>query len=155
MAEVYIRNNDFVAVETFSVDTSAYGSGDLIADTQELSNVGIRRGQVVLLKSIHLLDKADQKVALYFVFLSAATSLGTENSAPTISDANSENVLAIVPIASTDYLDLGGTAFATKECSVSLELGSATTSLWVAIVNSTGTPTYAAADLIAKFGFLR
>jgi hypothetical protein len=56
MTVVYIRNDDFVATETFSVDTSAYASGDLIADTQELSNVGVRKGQVVLLKSIHLLD---------------------------------------------------------------------------------------------------
>jgi hypothetical protein len=155
MTVVYIRNDDFVATETFSVDTSAYASGDLIADTQELSNVGVRKGQVVLLKSIHLLDKADQKVALYFVFLSANTSLGTENSAPSISDADSGNVLAIVPMAATDYVDLGNTAYGTKECSVSLKLPAGTTSLWVAIVNATGTPTYGAADLTGRFAFLR
>jgi hypothetical protein len=153
--EVYIRNNDYVATEVFSVDTNAYASGDLIADTQELSDVGYRKGQVLILKSIHLLDKADQKVALYFVFLSAATSLGTENSAPTISDANSDNVLAIVPMAATDYVDLGGTAYGTKECSVSLKLPAGSTSLWVAIVNATGTPTYGAADLTGRFAFLR
>jgi hypothetical protein len=89
------------------------------------------------------------------VFLAANTSLGTENAAPTVTDANAENVLAIVPMAATDYLDLGGAAFGTKECSVSLKLASGQTSVWVAIVNATGTPTYAAADLIAKFGFLR
>jgi hypothetical protein len=151
----YIRSDDFVATETFSLDTSAYASGDLIADTQELSDVGLRKGSVLILKSITVLDKADQKVALWFVFLNASTSMGTENSAPNISDTNAENILAVVPIATTDYVDIGTSAMATKECSVSLKLASGTTSLFVAIVNSTGTPTYAASDLVVKFGFLR
>jgi hypothetical protein len=117
--------------------------------------VGLRKGSVLILKSITVLDKADQKVALWFVFLNASTSMGTENSAPNISDTNAENILAVVPIATTDYVDIGTSAMATKECSVSLKLASGTTSLFVAIVNSTGTPTYAASDLVVKFGFLR
>lgn len=153
--EVYIRNNDFVATETFSTDTNAYASGDLIADTQELSDVGYRKGSVVVLKSIVLLDKSDSGVALHFVFLNANTSLGTENAAPSITDANAENILATVSIAAADYVDVGGAKVATKECLIPLKLASGSTSVYVGIVNSTGTPTYAASDLVAKFGFLR
>lgn len=155
MAEVIIRNNDFVATEVFSVDTNAYGSADLVADTQELSEVGFRKGTVVVLKSITVKDKADQKVDLYFVFLSANTSLGTENSAPNISDANSDNIKAVVLVEDGDYLDIGGVAVATREFAIPIKLASTTTSLWVAIVNGAGTPTYAASDLVVEFGFLR
>ena len=69
-------------------------------------------------------------------------------------DANAAAaVLGHVDIVATDYVDLGGCAEATKQCAIELKTDAAT-SLWVAIVNSTGTPTYGASDLVAKFGFL-
>jgi hypothetical protein len=145
---------DLVPVNlTFSVDTSAYGSGDLVADSQELVAVGNRDGQVVVLKGIRMVDKADQKVALHFVFCDASTTLGTENSAPGISDANSTIAVGKVTVAATDYVDLGGAAVMSKEVNLPLKLAATSTSLWVAIVNDTGTPTYAAADLVATFYF--
>lgn len=152
----YISNDDEVITLTFSTDTSAYASGDLIADTQELTRVfSDEKESVVVLKSITLLDKADQKMALWLVFLNANTSLGTENAAPSIADADAEDILAVIPIATSDYVDVGGAAVATKECAIALKAATATTSLWVGIVNSTGTPTYGASDLVGKFGFLR
>lgn len=149
---------DVVKSVTFSVDTSAYASGDLIADTQEIDGVGFGWKHTVVLDSITLIDESDQKVALSFVFLNASTSLGTENSAPNISDANATAaVLGQITFAATDYVDLGGVAVATKaNLGLVLQTGAATDSLYVAIVNSTGTPTYGAADdLTGKFGFRR
>lgn len=151
----YVRPADTVVSVTFSTNTNAYASGDLIADTQAVAAVAqYTENDTVVLKSITLLDKADQKVALYFVFLNAATSMGTENDAPSISDTAAEGILAVVPIAEADYLDVGGAAVVTKECAIPLRLLNST-SLYVAIVNAAGTPTYAAASLVAKFGFLR
>ena len=147
------QNNDTHRQVTFSLDTNAYASGDLIADTQEITTVRRKQAVPVRLKAIHLLDKADQKVALHFIFLKANTSLGTENAAPTISDSNAENVVGRVTIAAADYTDLGGAAFASKEVDLPLDPAAGSNSLWVAIVNDTGTPTYGAADLIGRFVF--
>jgi hypothetical protein len=141
---------------TFSTDTNAYASGDLIADAQELTLVGREAGNIVTLDSVMLLDKADQKVALFLVFLNANQSLGTENDAPTVSGTNAEKVVGMLPIVAADYVDIGTSAVAQlKNIGLRLKLADAATSLWVAIVNATGTPTYAASDLIGKFCFRR
>jgi len=154
---VNIRTLDTVKTVTFSLDTAAYGSGDLIADTQEIDAAVVGKGGLVILNSVTLIDEADQKVALSLVFLNASTSLGTENSAPTMTDANiTANALGCVTFAATDYVDLGGAAVATKAGIGLLLLAASTTdSLYVGIVNGTGTPTYGEDDLVAKLGFLR
>jgi hypothetical protein len=151
-----MRFNDQWVELTFSTDTAAYASGDLIADTQELSLVGREDGGIVTLDSLLLLDKADQKVALFLVFLNAAQTLGTENDAPGVSDANSAKIVGVVPIVAADYVDVGGAAVAQlRNIGLRLKLDAADDSLFVAIVNATGTPTYGAADLIGKFCFRR
>jgi hypothetical protein len=145
-----------VVTLTFSTDTSAYASGDLIADSQELANAVRLPAECSALQSIQLLDKADQKVELYIVFINADQSLGSENSAPNITDANSEKIIGWVKIATTDYLDVGGASVASKNgIGLLLKAAAAQTSIWVAILNSTGSPTYGAADLIGQFAFLR
>lgn len=154
---VDVRNKDVVKSVSFTTDTSAYASGDLVADTQEIANAVYGLGGVVTLDSIVLTDGADQKVALYVVFLNASTSMGTENSAPNISDANvASKIIGHVAIAATDYVDVGGAGVATiKNIGLKLQAASTSGSLYVAIVNSTGTPTYAADSLVGKFGFSR
>ena len=154
---VNIRTRDVVKTVTFSVDTSAYASGDLIADTQEIDAAAAELGGVVILQSITLIDEADQKLGLYLVFLNASTSMGSENSAPNMSDANvTATVLGQVAINALDYLDVGTSAVATVSgIGLVLQAASTTDSLYVAVVNGSGAPTYAADDLVAKFGFLR
>lgn len=139
---------------TFSTDTSAYASGDLVADTQEITNVFPVANVPQMLTQITLLDKADQKVALKIVFLNASQSLGTENAAPSISDANGEKVVGVIAISADDYVDLGGCAVVTTQCALQMKGATDATSLWVAIVNGTGTPTYGASDLVAQFAFV-
>lgn len=159
MARVTIndtRFNDQWVELTFSTDTGPYASGDLIADTQELPLVGREDGGIITLDSVLLLDKADQKVALFLVFLNAAQSLGTENNAPSVSDANAAKVVGVAPVAAADYVDLGDAAVASvRNIGLRMKLADAEDSLFVAIVNATGTPTYGAADLIGKFCFRR
>lgn len=154
---VDISTLDAVKTLTFSTDTSQYASGDLIANTQELPLAMARTGMPVTLMSVVLTDGADQKAAVTLVFLSDSTSLGTENVAPNISDANvRDKVLGSVSVPAANYVDLGGASVATVTGIGLLLQGAATTkSLYVGIVNGTGTPTYGAADLTVKFGFYR
>lgn len=61
-----------------------------------------------------------------------------------------------VPVATTDYVDLGGAAVAcVRNVGLLCQAGGSTTSLYVAGVNGTGTPTYGASDLVIQLGFMR
>lgn len=157
MSAVDVRNKDKVCTVSFTTDTSAYASGDLIADTQEIANAVVGHGGVVTLESVTLCDEADQKAVLWLVFLNASTSLGTENSAPNISDANiGDLIIGHVAVAAADYVDVGGGSVACiRNIGLKLQAASTTDSLYVGIVNSTGTPTYAADSLTARLGFSR
>lgn len=138
---------------TFSLDTSAYAAGDLLADTQVLANaVRVNDGTGVL-ESVVLNDKDDQGVAMSLVVLSANNSLGTENSAPAITDANADAILGIIDIPSAAWVDLGGTRVATlRDLGLPLVAATGTKSIYVALINGAGAPTFTAAGITARFG---
>lgn len=146
---------DTVVTVTPTLDTNAYASGDLLFDATEAANAARTAGGTTLLESITVIDKADQKVAFTLVFANAATDFGTANSAPNPDDTETATIIGHVPIATTDYLDMGGAAVACVRNLGLLLSTSGTTSLWIAGVNSTGTPTYGASDLVFYLGFLR
>jgi hypothetical protein len=140
---------------TFTLDTSAYGSGDLIADTQVITNACPAAGVPAVLHSVHLIDEDDQKVAVDLVFFDANVSMGTENSAPSITDANGRSCLGVVSIAAGDYKDLGGVAIATKDSiGKVVKPATGTADIYVAIVSNASTPTYTASGLRGRFGFI-
>lgn len=151
-----VTNGDAdVATVTFSLDTSAYASADLVADTQAVSLTAFdQAGGCIMLDSITILDEDDQKVALYAVFISDSTSLGTENSAPNISDANARKILGVVSLASANYLDIGTSSVATYTgLNLIMKAAAGSQALYVALVNAAGTPTYTAAGLQGLFAW--
>lgn len=150
-----IGTDDTVIDLTASLDTSAYTAADVLFDTQSIASVGRVNAGIVVLQSLFVLDEDDQGAAMDIYFLDANTSLGTENSAPSISDANARNILGHVSIASADYKDLGGVKVLTKTgIGLVMKLGAGVTTLYVAGVTG-GTPTHTASGLRFKFGFLR
>ena len=73
---------------TLSLDTSAYANNDLLADTQELANaVKVNDGWGTI-ESLTVIDQDDQGQVFDVWILDANVTFGTENSAPSISDAN-------------------------------------------------------------------
>lgn len=137
-------------------DTSAYASGDLIADPVVITNAARVDGGKVILDSIQILDKDDQGVALSLVFTQVATTFGTLNSAPNIADADLATVQGHVAFATTDYVDLGGAKLGTKNnLGLLMEAPSGSRNLYAAVINGAGTPTFTAAGLSIKFGFRR
>lgn len=132
---------------TMSLDTSIYANGDVLAEVQAL---GCGAG---LLKSLTLIDKDDQKAALDIYFFSAAVVLGTENGAPSISDADCLECLGVVPIAAADYKDLGGVSMAIiKNIDMILKPVVDTQNVYIGMVNGSGTPTYTAAGMKLRLG---
>lgn len=138
---------------TPTLDTSAYASGDTLFDATELASVGRTSGGNVVLQSVTVMDKADQKIALTLYFFDRSVTFGTANAAPSISDADTFFYMGHIDIAAGDYDDLGGAAVAVVR-GLGLQMKPNTTSLYVAATTG-GAPTYGASDLKFGFGFLR
>lgn len=138
---------------TLSTDTNAYASGDLIADTQIVNSAVRATDALGVLQSLVLIDEADQKAALDIYFLSANNTFGTENSAPSILDANAGAILAVISVASGDYKDLGGVSVVEKaNLSKIIKPATGSDDIYVAVVNGSGTPTYGATSLKLRVG---
>lgn len=148
------RSPTLLPTITFTLDTSAYGTGDLLADTQELANALDVSGGGGLLQSIKLTDKDDQTAAAMTVYiLKSNVSLGTENSAPSISDTNADEIIGRIDLGSGDWTDVGGAKIAYKtNLGIPVRVSTGT-SLYVALVTA-GTPTQTASGITGVFGVL-
>lgn len=141
---------------TLSLDTSAYTAGDVLAATQELPEVVKQLDGGAYIDSMTVIDKDDQGAAFDVYVMNANVSMGTENSAPNISDANAEAILGKIAVATGDYSDLGGVKVATiKNLRIPVVPATGTSSLYVAAVNGAGTPTYTAAGIVLRFGIVQ
>lgn len=139
---------------TLSLDTAQYAANDLLADTQVVTNAARISGGQVTLQSVHVLDEDDQAQSFDLVFLDTNTSMGTENSAPNISDANARNILGGVSILAANYFDIGGASYTTK-ADINLRLKTnGSRDLYIAAIIRSGTPTFTASGIKLKLGFI-
>lgn len=140
-----------------TLDTAIYASGDVLADSQVITNAMRVNDIGGILQSVTVIDQDDQKAAFFIYLLSANVSMGAENAAPSISDANALNILGPpIAIAVADYNDLGGVSVAGKDgLGKAVKPASGTRNLYVAVVNGTGTPTYTATGVTIRFAFLQ
>lgn len=138
---------------TPTLDTSAYTAGDVLFNVTEVFKFSRQGFQGAKLQSIVIEDKDDQAAAAAtLVFLNAANLLGTINTAPNISDTLAEAVVGIVPVASGDWVDLGGCKVASKYNLNLVMEASATGSIYLAALTA-GTPTQTASGWVIKLGF--
>lgn len=150
-----VGGNTAVVALTFSLDTSAYASGDVLADTQVLSACLRKDDGTAVLQSITLNDEDDQGQALDVIIFDSNVSLGTENAAASITDANARNILGVIAVEASDWIDLGGVKVANiRNIGLPVKGASGTDDLYVGLV-SRGTGTYTASGITARFGFLR
>lgn len=141
---------------TLSLDTSAYASGDVLADTQVVTNATRVADLGGIIHSVEVIDQDDQGAAFDIYFLDSNVSMGTENSAPNISDANAAKIMARVQVGTGDYYDLGGVKIADMTgLGRIVKPASGTRNIYVAVVNGTGTPTYTASGIILRIGILQ
>jgi hypothetical protein len=139
---------------TLSLDTSAYASGDLLADTQLIGAVCDQQAGDVILDSITVIDEDAQGVKFYVLLTSASTSMGTENSAPNISDANARNIIGFVPVLTTDYITVSGAKIGTvRNIGLHCKSAAGSQNLYLAVLNDTGTPTFTATGVRLLLGF--
>lgn len=141
---------------TMSTDTSAYTSGDLIADTQQYDGFFRVTNGTGIINTITVTEKDAQGAAIYIIIHRTSTSMGTENSAPNISDANLvAGIQHIIPVAASDYVTVSGTKIATlKNLGLPVMAVSGTDDIYFSILNSTGTPTYASGEIQLGIGVM-
>ena len=98
-----------------SLDTSAYTAGDVLADFQVFYPAGDKAQKIRgTINDVKVVDKDDQGLEMDIVFAQIddetdTITLGTENSAVSISDADAQKILGIVNVSS--YTDLVGSQF--------------------------------------------
>lgn len=140
-----------------TLDTSIYASGDVLSDTAVIHNALDEVEGTGIIHSVTLLDKADQAGALDLVFFRTNVSLGTKNAAVSISDTNADEIVGVVEIAASDYVDLVNSQIVTKS---NLGIGfqgdpTSGIKLYVAAI-SRDTKTYASAnDITLKITILQ
>jgi hypothetical protein len=86
------------------LDTSAYTANDVLFATTAVP-CKVSSGKI---RGVEIIDKDDVGEAAKLIFLRSNVALGTFNAAPSISDANSEEIIAETATI-TAALDLGGT----------------------------------------------
>ena len=150
------RQNSIVFDVTASTDTAIHASGELIADTQQLDAFFNKADGRGVINSITIIDEEAQNVKFYILFHSTSTSMGTENGAINISDANaSAGIQGIVTVETTDWITISGTSVACiKNIGLPVKAVSGTDDLYFSIVNATGTPDWDADSLKLRIGAL-
>jgi len=155
MADITDRRFDDVYTATPTLDTSALADNDVASDTLEVPYFFLSANSTRLLQSLFVLDTDDQGVGFDLFLMNSNVSLGTKNSAPSISDADAASIIGRVSVTASDYVDLGGCRVADiTPIGKVLKGGGVSTSLWLSLVTRSGTPTYTAAGLKLKIGVI-
>ncbi len=151
---VEIATHATVVDLTLSLDTGgAYADGDVLAAAQELTNAVRQSGGTGILQSVLVVDQDDQGQALDIVISDATITLGTENSAVSISDADAAKILGVVEVTAADYVDLVNSQVANIR-NIGMVIMPDTTSLYISAV-SRGTGTYTASGIVLRFGIIQ
>lgn len=150
-----LETSDLIEV-VLTTDTLVYAAGDVLADTQPVTGVARVNDGTAMLQNLIITDADDQGQAMDIVFLKANVSLGTENAAVSITDANAKEIVGIVSVAANDFIDLGGVrvAHVAVPAPIILKAATGTTTVYIAAI-SRGTGTYTAAGLSVKLGLIR
>jgi hypothetical protein len=151
---VQIAYHDFVARVTPTLDAAAYSAGDLLFDATEVPDILRDGGGIAVLQSVTVIDKADQGTPFALVLATEAVDFGALNEAPALDGDGVALVQGYVNIGASDYVDVGGAKVAcVRGIGLGIKASATATGIWVAGINGSGAPTYAAGDLVLQLGF--
>lgn len=141
---------------TPTLDAGAYASGDVLFVPTKLQEVVVDTKGLAKLRTLFVLDGADQKQDIDLLFFSRDPGdIGAANAALSMSDAEAAFLLGHVRIAAADYVSGNANAYATKALDLLLGCEQRSADLWVAGVCRGGTPTYGVAGLTFKLSWER
>lgn len=133
---------------TLSADTSIYANNDVLADFQEITDFFGSSGGRATIHSVTVIDEDDQGTALDLYVSRTGGTLGTENGAINITDANAREMQVLAIVAAADFVDTINNRVATKRnIDLPVVALAGSTSLYIGAVVRSGTPTYTAGGL--------
>lgn len=133
-----------------------YSSGDVLGALNTISGAVLSGKGACVVDSIVVLDDANQKSSVDLIFFDSApvNTVGADNAAYALNDADLDKVLGRISVLNTDYVSSSTTnAEATlRNQGLLLEAAAGSTTLYILAV-SRGTPTYGnAGSLRIKIG---
>lgn len=150
MRNINVESN--VVDVVLTMNAAANHANDVLADTQEIADAMRVSGGTGILQSILVQDDDDNGGAIDIVILDTNTSIGTENSAVTMTD--NDNILGTVSVLASDYVDMANSQHATMNNLGIVVKAKYGTSLYVAVVMRTA-GTVTASGMTLRFGFLQ
>ena len=142
----------FIQSPTVTVTAGAYHANDNIGGLLTLTNVAESPGVGLRLTQISVVDSANQKAQLEFLFFSSnpSASTFTNNDAPVIHANDVSKYLGRVAVMASDYLTVGAKAVACVS-NIGLALVANASRNLYCVILTPGTPTYVATtDLIVN-----
>lgn len=138
---------------TPTIDTNIFAAGDAVGGKQMLTNVARVSGSEVVLDSLTVVDKGNQKPNLTVLFFDSDPSAATiTNNAAFVFSTDVSKLVGRVNVVTADFETVDSKAVA---CLKNVHLGmlpSGSRSLYAAVVLTSGTPTFlSAADLVFKY----
>jgi len=141
-----------VAEVELTLDTAVYADGDLLCQPAELQNVCVENFPSFIYNAL-ILDYDDQGGAIELLFFrSNPGHLGTVNAGISIGDAQAEEIIGIVPVASGDWTDIGSQQIADPQFNpIKVRPTDGGTSVWVAGMAGAAS-TYTSGKMLVKVG---
>lgn len=138
------------------LDTNAYADNDVLFVPIVIPGAFREPGGIRVLQSIVVLDGDDQAVDMDLVFFNASATLGTINAAVSISDADAAKIIGYVRLVAADDANdlINSYVYAKSGIGQVLKAASGQTDLYVAGIVRSGTPTFSAAGMKIKLGFI-
>jgi len=137
----------YKVLETPVITAGAYSAGDAIGGKMEFRNVCTPYDNSGTIVQAHIKDKAQQNALLYLVLFDQDFTETTDNDAFTVSDADLENVIAVLQFSVANYISfatnsVGLLDIVNYELNRPFVLRQGGTSLFGQLFVKTSTPTY-------------
>ena len=147
----------FTYTITQVTNASAYDAGDSVGGKITITNAVGDKGGFTTLKSIHVIDKGNQKAVLEILFFNsdpAAATITDDVAFVYSTDINKQ--IGRVSIAAADYVTLNSLATANLGSINKVLAASSESNSLYAVIVTTGTPTYiSTGDIVVTFSFER
>jgi len=141
---------------TPTIVPAAYADGDVVDSVQTASDAVAYGKGVAELRSLAVIDKANQKADLDVYFFDEApdNSVGADNAAFTLNDADAPKLLGRIRVAAADYQSAGlDSALANKnDIGMMLQSIAGAQNIFVLVVMRAAATYASASDLIIKLG---
>lgn len=140
---------------TPTIDTLAYTAEDQVGGIQTITGCNAQGFDLGLLRSVTVVDESKQSAALNIFFFDELPTVASVNNGPIdIVDAQmTAKCIGHVAIAATDYKPVSGSSTACVRVEMPVKPAKVNSTIY-AVVSTTGTPTYGAADdLTFKYAF--